>query len=150
MLLLFFVVVMALTMWKDWWLTGEKPNILFYIFVPSISILGGVLGMFGVAKLCKQPPTFLEMLAIIIGVNTIMQVVEIVLKVIYYLVWEYPGLLYVVIVFLLGFLLGVYGLARWGRVKGWMAAVFMLVELVGEIVTAMLLTGLLGLTTPGS
>lgn len=90
-LLSLFVVALALTAWKDWWLTGEQPNVLFYLLVPAISMLCGVLCMLGVARLIRQLPTFLELLAIIVGVNTLMQAVEIVLKLVYYLVWKYPG-----------------------------------------------------------
>ena len=45
-----FIIVMVLTIVKDWWLTAEEPNILFYIFVPILSILGGVLSMVAAAR----------------------------------------------------------------------------------------------------
>jgi hypothetical protein len=120
-MLLLFAVVMVSTMLKDWWLTAEEPNILFYIFVPTLAILGGVLSMYGMARFCEQTITFLAILAISIGANTVMQVVEIVMKITYYHVWEYPGILYLVLVIPLGFVLMAYGLVRWGNMKWWMA-----------------------------
>jgi hypothetical protein len=145
-----FVLVMILTMWKDWWLTAEKPNALFYIFVPILSILGGVLSMYGVVKISKQAITILTMLAISVGTNTLMQVVENILKITYYQVWKYPGFLYIIIVIPLGFLLMVYGLVRWGKLKSWMAVILTIFDFVGSIVTGILLTDVIGLTTPGS
>lgn len=145
-----FIVIMILTMWKDQWLTGNAPNVLFYAIVPLISVLAGSLGMFGFAKLIKVAIAFAEILAIIVCVNLIMQVVEIVLKLAYYLLWEYPGLLYLGIVIPMGFLLGAYGLVRWGRVKWWKATILMMIELVSELVAATILTSLPGLSTPGS
>ena len=149
-LLSLFTIVIGLTMWKDWWLTGEEPNILFYLIVPAGSMLGGVLCMFWVVKVRSLSITFLELLAVVIGVNLVMQGMEIVLKLIYHLVWEYPGWLYIAIVFPIGFLLGVYGLVRWGGIKWGAAAVLMAVGLAGELLTAGLISSISGLTTPGS
>ena len=149
-LFLLFAVVMILTMLKDLWLTTEEPNVLFYIFVPILSILGGVLSMYAVAKISKQTVTFSTMLAISLGANTLMQVVENIMKIIYYLIWEYPGFLYIVFVILLGFLLMVYGLVRWGKVKNWTAVILAVFDFVGSMVTGILLTDVIGLTTPGS
>ena len=57
-LVVLFIVVMILTMLKDWWLTSKEPNVWFYLFVPALSILGGVLSMYAVAKIRKQTTTF--------------------------------------------------------------------------------------------
>ena len=149
-LLILFLILMVLTMLKDWWLTSEEPNILFYMLVPFASIFGGVLSMVAVAKISKQAVTFLTMLAISLGANTLMQVVENLMKIIYYLVWEYPGLLYIIIVIPLGFLLMVYGLARWGKMRGWMALILTIADFIGSMIVGMLLTDVIGITTPGS
>ena len=149
-LVFLFTIVIGLTMWKDWWLTGEEPNILFYLIVPAGSMLGGVLCMFWVVKVRSLSITFLELLAVVIGVNLVMQGMEIVLKLIYHLVWEYPGWLYIAIVFPIGFLLGMYGLVHWGGIKWRVAAVLMAVGLAGELLTAGLISSISGLTTPGS
>lgn len=137
-------------MWKDWWLTGDQPNVLFYLVVPPLSMLGGVLGMFWVVKVTKLTLSFLELLAIIIVVNLVMQALEIPLKLIYYRIWEYPGWLYMAIVIPAGFLLGVYALVRWGRVKWGMAAGLMAVALVAELFAAGLVSSVFDLSTPGS
>ena len=146
----FFVFIMIVTMAKDWWLTGDKPNVWFYIFVPILTILGGVLSMYGVAKISKQSITFLTLFAISFSANTLMQVVENVMKVIYYRIWEYPGLLYIVIVIPLGFLLMLYGLVRWGKLKGWTAVLLTIFDFIGSMIVGIVLTDVIGLTTPGS
>jgi hypothetical protein len=149
-LFLLFVVIMILTMLKDLWLTTEEPNVLFYIFVPILSVLGGVLCMYGVSRVSGQTITFLTLFAISLGTNTLMQIVENVTKIIYYLVWEYPGFLYIVFVIPLGFLFLGYGLVRWGIVSRRMAVILAMFDFVGSMVTAILLTDVIGLTTPGS
>ena len=148
--LILFLILMVLTMLKDWWLTSEEPNILFYMLVPFVSILGGVLSMYAVVKIGKQSITFLTLLAIGLGANTLMQVVENLMKIIYYLVWEYPGLLYIIIVIPLGFLLMVYGLVRWGKLRGWMAFILTFADFIGSMIVGILLTDVIGITTPGS
>jgi hypothetical protein len=149
-LLALFSVVIVLTMLKDWWLTTEEPNILFYLIVPISSVFGGVLSMCSVARFYKLTITFTIMLAISMVTNTIMQVVENVSKIIYYFIWEYPGYLYILFVIPSGFLLMVYGLVRWGKVTRWMAVILAVFDIVGSIATAILLTDVIGLTTPGS
>lgn len=149
-LAVFFIGIMVLTMWKDWWLTGQSPNMLFYLFVPSLSGLCGVISMYGVARFSHHPITFLELLAITVGVNTMMQVMEILLKLVYYRLWEYPGLLYVIIVLPTGILLMVSVLGRWGNV-GRLRAIFLTgVNLASDMAMGMFLTHVIGLTTPGS
>lgn len=149
-LLLLYVTIVILTMAKDLWLTGNQPNVLFYIIVPAVSILLGVVAMFAGARLTGQSLTFLELLAISIGANTIMQVVENLSKITYYLVWEYPGMLYVFFVLPLGFMLMSYGLMRWGKVEWWLALVLGMVDFVGGMAGGILMTEVIGLTTPGS
>jgi hypothetical protein len=118
--------------------------------VPFISIFGGVLSMFGVARISKQSITLLTLLAISVGANTLMQVVENLMKIVYYLIWEYPGFLYLLIVIPLGFLLLVYGLVRWGKLKGWMAFNLAIADFIGSMLLGILLTDVIGITTPGS
>jgi hypothetical protein len=143
---------MVLTIVKDWWLTAEEPNVLFYIFVPILTILGGVLSMVAAARILKlsKSITFLTMLAISVGANTIMQVVENVLKITYYLLMEYPGWLYILIVIPMGFVLMAFGLVKWGKVKVWKAILLTVFDFVGSMIIGIILTDLIGLTTPGS
>ena len=148
--LLAFASVMILTMLKDWWLTSEEPNVLFYVFVPLLSMLGGVFGMYGAARVSRQAISFLALLAISLGANIGLQVVENLAKVVYYRVWQYPGMLYVATVLPLGVLLLAYGLIRWGKIRMRMAAIMAITDLAGSIVVATLLSDVVGLTTPGS
>jgi hypothetical protein len=145
-----FAIVMVVTIWKDEWLTREQPNLWFYIFVPILTILGGVLSMYVIVKMWKQTITFLTMFAISVGVNIFMQVVENVMKIIYYRVWEYPDLLYIVLVIPAGFLLMVYGLIQWGQIKPWTAVGLTFFDFAGSMLVGILLTDVMGLTTPGS
>lgn len=87
-----FAASIILTALKDWWLTGNPPNALFYIFVPALSIPAGVAAMCGVAKLATHEVSFPLILAITIGAATVMQVLEIVMKLVYYLWRPYPTL----------------------------------------------------------
>jgi hypothetical protein len=143
---------MVITILKDWWLTAEEPNVLFYIFVPILSILGGVLSMVAAVRIFKlsKSITFLTMLAISLGANTIMQIVENIMKITYYLLWAYPGLLYILIVIPMGFVLMAFGLVRWGKVKIWKAMLLTIIDFVGSMIIGIILTDLIGLTTPGS
>ena len=90
------------------------------------------------------------MLAISVGANTIMQVVENVLKITYYLLMEYPGWLYILIVIPMGFVLMAFGLVKWGKVKVWKAILLTVFDFVGSMIIGIILTDLIGLTTPGS
>lgn len=54
------VVVMAATKYKDLWLTGEEPNIFFYVLVPPVDVLSATLVMFLTARAFRQTITFLE------------------------------------------------------------------------------------------
>lgn len=149
-LLFLFLLVMILTIAKDWWLTTEQPNIAFYIFVPVLSILGGAFFMYGGAKIFKPPVMFLSLLAISFGVNILMQIVENIMKITYYLFWEYPGILYLVIVIPLGFLLLVFGLILWSKVRSWQAILLAICYFLGSTLIGAFLTNVIGLTTPGS
>lgn len=130
--------------------TEQKPNVWFYVFVPILSIVGGAVSMYVITKISKQTITFLTLFAISICVNILMQVVENIMKITYYRIWEYPGLLYILIVIPLGFLLMAFALFQWGKVKGWMAVVLSMFDFMGSLFVVILLTEVIGLTTPGS
>ena len=100
--------------------------------------------------LTKQAVQFLTLLAISLGANTIMQVVENITKIIYHRVWAYPGILYLIVVLPLGFILLILGLIRWGKVKPWMAILFVICDFIGSMIAGVVLTDVIGLTTPGS
>ena len=50
-----FILILALTIYKDWVLTGDRPNIWFYIFVPAVSMLGSVLAGYGLIRIRSLP-----------------------------------------------------------------------------------------------
>lgn len=144
------VVVMAATMVKDLWLTGAEPNILFYILVPPVDILGTTLAMFLTAKAFKQMITFLEVLAFALCVTVVMQLMEIVSKLVWYKVWQYPGMAYIALTFGLFFTFMVYGLSRWTAVKWWVALSMAFVGLLSSLFVGGIFLSLTGLETPGS
>jgi hypothetical protein len=79
-----------------------------------------------------------------------MQLAENVLKLVYYRVWEYPGLLFLAIVIPLGLVLMFWGFAFWTKARWPLAAVMTAVYFVGELIVGILLSGIPGLSTPGS
>jgi hypothetical protein len=81
-LVFLFTTILILTLWKDWWLTRETPNIWFYIIVPISTTLGGVICMYAVAKIRKQIITFSTLFTIRLGANTLIQVIENITKII--------------------------------------------------------------------
>jgi hypothetical protein len=141
---------MAATMVKDLWLTGEEPNILFYVLVPPVDILSAALAMFLTGKAFKQTTAFLEILAIALGVTIVMQLVEIVSKLVWHKLWSYPGMIYIVLTFGLFFTFMVYGLSRWTGVKGWVALCMGFVGLISSLIVGGIFLSLTGLVTPGS
>jgi uncharacterized membrane protein len=44
----------------------------------------------------------------------------------------------------------VYGLIRWGKIKGWMAVVLTIFDFIGSMIVGVILTDVIGITTPGS
>lgn len=149
-LVLVFAVVVTVAAWKDWWLTSLAPNPVFYIVIPTVSTLSGAVLTFGAARVGRQPAAFLDLFAAIVGANIVMQAAEIVLKLVYYLLWTYPGMLYILVVFLVGYAVLVCGIAYWGKVRWGAAAALAAVSLISQVVIALLVVDVTGLTTPGS
>jgi hypothetical protein len=144
------IVVMGLSMLKDWWLTGDEPNIWFYLIVPAADMFGTAVFMFLFARLFRQKPIFLEYLAITMGITIIMQTMEIITKLVYYKVWAYPGWLYFVFVFPLWFILITYALVRFTKLKWAMALSISVLGFIGSLLVGGLFTEIIGLETPGS
>jgi hypothetical protein len=85
------LVILALTMLKDLYLSGQQPNPVFYLTVPLVSILGATLGGYGSARLLRQGVGLNDVLAIALITAILGQVFENASKLIWYRVWEYPG-----------------------------------------------------------
>jgi len=144
------VLVMFTTIFKDEWLTSREPNLLFYVIVPTLTILSGVLGMFAISLFFRQAVPFLDFLAISLIVNTIMQLAENILKLVYYLLWEYPGILYIFLVIPGGFILMTAGLKRWTKLDLWLALLLTTVDFIIGLAVGIFLTEFISITTPGS
>ena len=137
-------------MFKDGWLTGDQPNIWFYIFVPIFDTTSLAVVMFFSARLFRQHIKLSEVLAITFGVAILMQGIEIITKLIYYKVWAYPEWLYLVVVFPMWFLLTIYALVRFTQVKWGKALIISVLGFVGSLVIGAIFIELTGLETPGS
>ncbi len=142
--------ITGLSMFKDWWLTGVEPNVWFYVFVPLIDTMGSAFVMFLFARLFRQTPKFSEFLAITIGVAIVMQMVEIITKLVYYKVWEYPGWMYFVFVFSLWFILTASVLVKYTQIKWRFSLLLTVLGFIGSLVIGVTYTELTGLETPGS
>lgn len=149
-LLVLFVIVIGLTLYSDWQLSGDTPNLQFYIFIPALNILGTTVVTFSIALFLKHPIAFSHTLAVITGTSVIMQFAEIIEKNIYYYVWQYPGLLYFLFNFLLWLVLVVYGFVRWAGLRWQSALTLAFFGFLGGLLVIGIVTNLLGLGTSGS
>lgn len=145
-----FVVIMLLTMYKDLSLTRDQPNVLFYVFVPPVSMLGSAVIGFGTARLFKLSLGFADMLFITLVTELIGQVFENVSKLVYYLVWQYPGWLYLLCLVPLVFVVPGYLFVRWTKLRWPLALVMALALFLGGLVFGQAFTAVTGITTPGS
>jgi hypothetical protein len=84
-------------MYKDYVLTQHMPNILFYATVPEIGILGSCLAIMVVNRLTKHTMPVLEILKILFLSEFLFQIWENLAKLVYYWVWQYPGILWFVV-----------------------------------------------------
>jgi hypothetical protein len=145
-----FAGIMLLAVLADWWLSGLPPNPWFYLLVPPISIVADGLGSWGASRLFRDKVTFWRVLGIVLGVNALLQGLEIVEKVTYYFLWHYPGLLYLGANLVFTLALGTYAFRRWGGQR-WRASVTMAVAgLMVSLLVGALFAALTGLSTPGS
>jgi len=104
-----FIIVIALTIYSNWQLTGETPDLQFNILLPLLNILGTAGITFGIARFLKHPLNFSQTLTVITGASILLQFTEIIEKGIYHTVWQYPAMLYFGFNFLLWLALVVYG-----------------------------------------
>lgn len=143
-------LVMILTAVKDLWLTGDEPNLLFYVTVPIADILGTTVFIFLASRLAKYPVAFIQILALIVIVSVAMQVLEIIEKVVWHKVWEYPGFLYILATFGLYFALTSSGLNQLFRIRWLSAVLFSILGMIGGLIAGGILLFLTGIETPGS
>jgi hypothetical protein len=145
-----FIIIIALTIYKDWALTGNQPNVWFYVLVPPVSILGSTLAGYGIIKAMKFPITFWDTLFIVILSDFYGQVFENVSKLVYYLIWSYPGWLYFLALLPLIFAVPGYMLMRWYKLRWHYALLIALALFIGGMVLGLGFSSITGIDTPGS
>jgi hypothetical protein len=126
------------------------PNPVFYVAAPLLSLVFGALVGYGIARLFKLPLTMIDVIALFFITEIIGQLYEIVTKLIYYLVVEYPSLLYMVGAIIIVFSAAIYTLVRWRNLK-WQTATGMVVGFyIGHLILVSIALSILGISTPGS
>jgi hypothetical protein len=144
-------IILLLTMVTDYWLTGQQPNPLFYIFVPPVDILGSAVASYFLAWIIHKPLKFLDTLAIFIGVTILIQTIcEIGFKVVYYYVWQYPGIIWIILCFAMALGLTTFAFIRWTQLNWSYAILVTITGYLAGTAAAILITNLTGLSTPGS
>ena len=145
-----FILILALTIYKDWALTGDQPNIWFYIFVPAVSMLGSILAGYGLIWTRSFPISIGDAFFVILTSEFVGQVYENITKLIYYRIWSYPGWLYILGFLPLIFLVPGILLVRWWKVRWSWALLLSLAFFVGGLVLSLGFMAITGLDTPGS
>jgi hypothetical protein len=106
--------------------------------------------MYLAAKIFKQTITFLEILAISIGVAIVMQLGEVLGKLIYYMIWQYTGILWFPFFFGLYFVSVIYAFVRWTDVRWRVAFGIAILGIFASMLIVAIFTSLTGIDTPGS
>jgi hypothetical protein len=123
------VPILGLTMVKDLYLTGDRPNPIFYLTVLLVSIAGSTLGGSIATRLLRQAVGWVDVLAIALITAFLGQVFENISKLTWQLVWGYPGWTYLLAILALGVAVGI---------------------LLGEMFLAPAFTSFTGTSTPSS
>jgi hypothetical protein len=142
--------ILALTMIKDLYLAGDEPNPVFYLTVPLVSIAGSTVAGSLTLRLFEQFAGWVDVLAIALITAFLGQVFENTSKLLWHLVWGYPGWLYLLAILGLGLLVPAWCLVRWLRLR-WLLAVGVAMGMfTGEMIFVLAFTSLTGIGTPGS
>ena len=96
-MLLAYPCLLALTMWKDYVVTHQMPNILFYATVPEIGMVGSCFAILLLNKLTRHDIHILDIAKIIVLSEFLFQIWENLAKVVYYWLWHYPGMLWFIV-----------------------------------------------------
>jgi hypothetical protein len=145
-----FVAIIIVTIYKDLALTGNQPNLLFYITVPLVSMLGSAAAGYAALKIWRKPITFSETLFMVVLSDFLGQVYENLSKLVYYRLWAYPGWLFFIGFLPVAFLIPGYLLKRWHKLH-WLLALFIaLVFFIGGMTASLAFTAVTGIETPGS
>lgn len=144
------VAILALTMAKDDSLTGAVPNSVFYLTVPLVSMVGSASGGFVTARFLRQIVGLSDLLAISLITIILGQVFENGSKLAWYLLWEYPGWLYLAAILALGLAVPAWCLLRWLRLRLGTALLVAVGMFLGELGLTLAFTSFTGVSTPGS
>lgn len=145
-----FVLVIAVTIYKDLALTGNQPNLLFYVTVPLVSMLGSAVAGFAALKIWRKPIPFAETFFIVVLSDFCGQIYENLSKLVYYRLWAYPGWLFFIGFLPIAFLIPGYLLKRWHHLRWPLALFIALIFFVGGMAFSLGFTALTGIETPGS
>jgi hypothetical protein len=118
--------------------------------VPPVSILGSALVGYGIVRVFKRSLRFVDVLFIVLLTDFICQVFENVSKLVYYLVWDYPVWLYLLVMVLLAFLAPIYFFVRWLKLPWWLALVLAIALFLGGMLLSLAFISVTGITTPDS
>jgi len=144
-----YVIMLLLTMWKDLHFTHNTPNILFYFTVPIVSIIVSSIISYILFKFFKKVSGFFELLGIFLLIELLGQIWENLAKIIYYTVWQYPGILWF-IYFPFSFVLTSYLLKKVSKSNWIISTVVMILSMIISTAAAMYFSTVTGIETPGS
>mgnify|MGYP001827870393 CR=1 FL=1 len=122
----------------------------FYLTVPLVSIAGGTLCGSITIRLLRQVGGLVDLLAIALITAILGQVFENHSKLVWYLVWAYPGWIYLVAILALGLLLPAWCLVHWLRLRTVPALLVGVGMFVGQLILALAFTSFTGVSIPGS
>ena len=142
-------LILALTMVKDLYFTGNQPNILFYLLVPAVGLFGAAGTVYLFLRLLRRDFDFSGILKIFFISDFIMQIWENLAKIVYYTLWQYPGILWFA-VFPLAFTLTAYLFVRIYKTNWKFAYLLAVIGFASSVVFGLLFTALTGIETPGS
>ena len=142
-------ILLVLTAWKDFYYTGEEPNILFYASVPEVGILSSSLFLFLFTKLLRRSLAFVPILKIVFITEFIFQVWENVSKIVYYELWKYPGLLWF-LVFPLNIALIAWLFKRVCHTAWSYGILLAFTASVSGMIFGLIFASVTGISTPGS
>jgi len=146
-----YILVIALTAYKDLFLTGVQPNLLYYSIVPVLTVLGAATGGFLAARYFKLHIGYLDVLFVTLATNFIGQVMEISAKLISYRIWAYPSWLYgLLVVIPMATIIPAYLFLRWAKLPWAFGLVLGVTMVLGGVFVAAVFISTTGIYTPGS
>jgi hypothetical protein len=144
-----YLIILLITYYKDFYFTGNEPNPIFYLSIPPIDLTGSTLMVFVTSKITRYSFSFWDILKILLFSDVIAQVWENIVKVIYYVIWQYPTILWFII-FPLSLCLIAYLFVCTTEVSWRHGFLFSIVSVISGTLFAIIFISLTGISTPGS